>query len=213
MIAIVSVVDIGLFVASTLLQGTNPYDWYVTQLNWYFDAYAGLIDESQISAMKEMTASVAGLWVAIYVVQASVGVFIALCLRWVFDRARHKLVWRPFSLVDLPVTSVLPLIASIVVYIVSMLPGVPQAGMVSIVAANLFMISVIPLFVQGAAAGKGIMNRSGLGMGWQLLLGAIGFVTGAIFVILPIMGLIDYWANFRRLSRADQKRLEDGQAD
>lgn len=213
MIAVVSFVDIGLFAAAVSLQGTNPYDWYVTELNAYFDAYEGLIAASQISAMKALSATVAGLWFALYVVQAAVCVFIALCVRWVFDRARHKLRWTPFSLVDLPVAFVVPLVASIVVYIISMLPGVPNAQVVFLVAANIFVISIIPLFVQGAAAGKGIMNRSGLGFGWQVALGVIGILFGSVFVILPLMGLIDFWANFRRLERSDQKRLEDGKAD
>lgn len=213
MIAVVSIVNLGLFVASALPQGLSPYEWYRTELSRYFDIYAGLIDESQILAMKEMSSTVAKFWFATYVIQAAIQVFVVLCLRWVVDRARHKLQWTPFSLVDLPVTCVLPLIASIVVYIVSMLPGVPNADVVYVVAANLFMISVLPLFVQGAAVGKGVMNRSGLTFGWQVALGVMGLIFGALFVVLPLLGLIDFWANFRRLERADQEPLEGNQAD
>lgn len=205
MVVVMSLVDIGLFAAMAAEQGTTPYGWYLSALNAYLDAYEQVAGAGRTSAMRQAATTAAGLWVAVYVIQASACVFVALCLRWVLDKMRGTTQWSPFSTVDLPIASVFPLIASILLYIASMLAGPAQAQMLALVAANVFMVSAIPLFVQGAAAGKGIMNRMHLGLGGQLALGVFGLLSGVVFAILPIMGLVDFWANFRRLARDGQK--------
>lgn len=130
-------------------------------------------------------------------------VFFVFCLRWLFEKAAHRRTWAPFSQVDLPIWTVYPLIAGIALYVVAMLPGVPYADVIHAIAFNVMVAAVVPLFVQGAAAGKGILNRIGMSFGWQVALGLVGILSGALFLVLPLLGLVDYWANVRKLKRDD----------
>lgn len=130
-------------------------------------------------------------------------VFFVFCLRWLFEKTARRRTWAPFSQVDLPIWTVYPLIAGIALYVVAMLPGVPYADVIHAIAFNVMVAAVVPLFVQGAAAGKGILNRIGMSFGWQVALGLVGILSGALFLVLPLLGLVDYWANVRKLKRDD----------
>ena len=88
-------------------------------------------------------------------------------------------------------------------YVVAILPGVSYANVVHVIAFNVLVAAVVPLFVQGAAAGKGILNRIGMSFGWQVALGLVGILSGGLFFVLPLLGLVDYWANVRKLKRDD----------
>ena len=42
-----------------------------------------------------------------------------------------------------------------------------------------------------------------MSFGWQVALGLVGILSGALFLVLPLLGLVDYWANVRKLKRDD----------
>lgn len=203
MIALVGLVDIGFFTAEAIAQGMTPYGFYLSALDQVAAWYEQVLSAQQVEAFRSVSATVAGLWFAAYVVQACILVFVALCVRWVFDRAFHRLQWAPFSGVDLSVMCVVLLIVGVVLYIVSMLPNVPRTDLILTIALNVLVVSAVPLFVQGAAVGKAVMNKAGLGFGWQLVLGILALISGLVFLVAPFVGLIDFWANFRKLERDD----------
>lgn len=203
MICVVVAVDFG-FVALVAAQAhLNPIEWYQQQLSEMIALYPQLLGE-QMQVSEDIIAFAAGISPAAYVVQASAYVFVGLCIRWVVDRVRGKSEWSPFADVDLSIWWLIPLLMGIVCYIISLFVQEPATYPAQIVAANLFMVSCIPLFVQGAAAGKGIMNKMGLSLGWQVILGVLGILSGLPFVVLPILGLVDFWANFRGIAREDK---------
>lgn len=199
-ICLVAAIDYG-FVAFVAMQAhMNPVEWYQGMLEQAVSLY-GVAPQDQAGGGASATSVVAGISPAIYVVQASAYVFVGLCLRWIADRVRRKSDWSPFSQVDLSIWWLTPVLFGLVCFIVSLLLPGQAAYVVWLVSMNVFVVSAIPLFVQGAAAGKGIMNRLGIGFPMQLVFGVLGLLSGIAFVALPILGLVDFWANFRKLPR------------
>lgn len=206
-------VEFGGVALSASAVGMSPAEYYLQGLDSSLEQMGGTLGASQQALFSDISNMVAGCLPAILAVLSSAYVFAALCARWVFDRVRHKSAWTAFSMLDLSFWWAIPLIAGIVIYIVSLAPGIPGQNTVLLVALNVLVVSVIPLFVQGAACGKGVMNRVHMRLAWQLVLGFFGVITSIAFVVLPVIGLIDFWANFRKLPRdgqtPPQKRLPD----
>lgn len=199
-ICTVAIVDLG-FVALVAAQAQmNPFEWYQQQLRDALALYTEVFG-GQAEFSEDMIVFAAGITPAAYLMQSALYVFIGLCIRWVADRVREKSEWTPFSSVDLSIWWLMPLLAGIVCYIVSLFVQDSLTYPVQMLAANLVMVSGIPLFVQGAAAGKGIMNKMGLSLTWQIVLGVLGFLSGLLFIVIPLVGLVDFWANFRGLAR------------
>ena len=209
MICVVSVVDFG-FVALVAAQvQMNPIEWYQQQLTEVFELYNEAF-AGQTQGYESYLPFVAGISPSIYVVQSSVYVFVGLCIRWIVDKVRHKSEWSPFSKVDLSIWWLMPLIAGVSCYTVSLFLQGEVRYMASLIAANLIVVSGIPLFVQGAAAGKGIMNRAGLGLTRQIVIGVLGLLSGLFFIVVTVLGLVDFWANFRKLDRSEAAAAEPG---
>lgn len=204
MVAIVAAMQGGADSISLFMAGTNIYDWYLQSLNAMADTYSQTLGlaSAQSAALKENIQIVAGSLPALYVLQAAVNVFIALGIVWSFRRlTKRPLGWTAFSMIDLPIWTVAPLIAAALCYAVSNAPGAPYAHGLLLAAVNLLLIGMLFSVVQGMAACKGIMNRIGLSCTAQVLVTLIGFVVGVAILVVPIVGLIDYWANFRKLTR------------
>lgn len=200
-IAVVWLVEFGALAMNAAGQGVSVHDLAFQTISPALDSARDAASPDQRESVEEMADVLAGCVPGFYALSAGARVFAALCARWVLDRVRHKTQWTPFSMVDLSVWWVVPLMVGIVLYIVSILPGAPAHDEVSTASMNVLMVSTLPLFVQGAAAGKGVMNRMGVQLAWQLVLGFFMLVSGLAFLVLPLMGLIDFWANFRRLPR------------
>lgn len=202
-IVVLSAAGFAAICVSAAQQGTDPFQWYEAFL---LDSLSTLPADTGTAQrqMLEGTAHTFALCLpALCFVESASEVFFVFCLRWLFEKAAHRRTWTPFSQVDLPIWTVYPLIAGIVLYVVAILPGVSYAGVVHAIAFNVLVAAVVPLFVQGAAAGKGILNRTGMSVGWQIALGLVGILSGALFLVLPLLGLADYWANVRKLKRDD----------
>lgn len=204
MIVLVWAVDFGFVVYAASQIQMTPIEWYQQLLDEAMSMYNMALG-GQLDGYETAVATVAGVSPAIYMVQSSIYVFVGLCIRWIADRIRKKSEWSPFSRLDLSIWWVLPLLFGVSSYTVSLFLSGQVAHVVFLVSLNAFVVSVIPLFVQGAAAGKGIMNRMGLEFAWQLLIGVLGIISGLAFVVVPLLGLFDIWANFRRLPRVDSK--------
>ena len=201
-ICTIAVIDYG-FVSYVSLQAhISPIEWYQNMLDQALNMY-GFEEQYQANA-KELAASfVAGISPAIYVVQASAYVFVGLGIRWVVNCVRKKSDWSPISKIDLSIWWLIPVLLGLVCFIASLFSPKQASHIVWLVSMNIFVVSVIPLFVQGAATVKGIMNSTGFSSPVQLILGLLGLVSGVWFFVLPVIGLIDFWANFRKLPRED----------
>lgn len=204
MIAVVAAVQGGADSISLFMAGTNIYDWYLQSLNAVADTYSQTLGlaSAQTAALRENMQIVAGCLPALYVLQAAGYVFIALGIVWAFRRlTKRPLGWAAFSTIDLPIWTVVPLIAAAFCYAASNAPGVPYAHELLLVTVNFLLVGMLFPVVQGMAACKGIMNRIGFSSTAQVFVTLIGFVVGVAVLVIPIVGLIDYWANFRKLAR------------
>lgn len=184
-------------------QGTDPFQWYEAFLLDSLNTLPADTGAAQRQMLEGMAHTFALCLPALCFVESASEVFFVFCLRWLFEKAARRRTWAPFSQVDLPIWTVYPLIGGIVLYVVAILPGVSYANVVHAIAFNVLVAAVVPLFVQGAAAGKGILNRIGMSFGWQVALGLVGILSGGLFFVLPLLGLVDYWANVRKLKRDD----------
>lgn len=185
--------------------GMSLYDWELKSLESSLDAMGGSVPSDQRELFSSVMGTVAGCLPALELVNASATVFAVLCIRWIYDRVRHRSQWSAFSKVDLSIWWVIPLVAGVVIYIVSLVPGISARWQFFVAAMNVLIAAIVPLFVQGAACCKGIINRTGLRLAWQLVVGFFALVTGVAFIVLPIVGLVDFWANFRKLPREDRE--------
>ena len=184
-------------------QGADPFQWYEAFLLDSLNTLPADTGADQRRTLEGTAHMLAVCLPALCFAESASEEFFVFCLRWLFEKAARRRTWAPFSQVDLPIWTVYPLIAGIALYVVAMLPGVPYADVIHAIAFNVMVAAVVPLFVQGAAAGKGILNRIGMSFGWQVALGLVGILSGALFLVLPLLGLVDYWANVRKLKRDD----------
>lgn len=202
-IVALSAAGFGAICVTAAQQGVEPIQWYEAFLLDSLNTLPADTGAAQRQMLEDAAHMFALCLPALCFVEAASEVFFVFCLRWLFERAAHRRTWAPFSQVDLPIWTVCPLIAGIVLYVVAILPGVSYAEAVHALAFNVMVAAVVPLFVQGAAAGKGVLNRIGMSFGWQIALGLVGILSGALFLVLPLLGLVDYWANVRKLKRDD----------
>jgi hypothetical protein len=63
------------------------------------------------------------------------------------------------------------------------------------IALNLLNVSAVALFLQGLAVISGFFTAFKVGWFWQMVL-LVVLVT-QLFVLVSLLGLVDYWANFR----------------
>lgn len=205
MIVAVAAVHFGIDMYDAMLQGVTLQELYLGGLDEWMEQNQALLS-GQEDTVKATMQVVATCLPSFYVVQAAALVFCGLCIAWVFERGVMRSGrWTAFSQVDLPVWTVVPLIAGLLLYAISTFPTVPFHNEIFTVAVNVLVVSVIPLFVQGAAACKGIADKAGFSLMLQLLLAAIAVVSGAFAIVFPLVGLLDYWANLRKLERDVRK--------
>ncbi|MGI6032293.1 MAG: hypothetical protein ACOX69_02605 [Coriobacteriales bacterium] len=167
-------------------------------------ASMGAIEQEGVSQV-ENSLFLLDCWIAFIAIYVTVFVIIGMCLRWIYERIRHITTWSPFSKVDLSPWWSVPLILAIVMYTVVTMMGATNDESARALVLSVFMVSLIPLFFQGAAVGKGILNNMGVSFAWQLCLGVFALMLMVPVLVFPLMGLIDFWANFRRLERADAR--------
>ena len=204
-IAAVAAVHFCIDLYDATLQGTTIQDLYLGNLDEWIEQNQVVLS-GQEDTVRVTAQAVATCLPSLYVVHASALVFCGLGVAWVYERGiAHSGRWAAFSKVDLPIWTVFPLIVGILLYAISTFQMVPLHHEIFAVAVNIMVVAVIPLFVQGAAACKGMANKFGFPLALQLLLGGCAVLSGAFAIVFPLMGLLDYWTNFRKLERSEQK--------
>ena len=174
------------------------------------------VAEPLVSSVGDVTADnitavvslMAGTWAALAVVLGSAATFAGCCARYAVDRRNHRLAWKPFSQLDLSVWSVYVLIVGVLLWVVAGIEQLPGAAVIEVVGENVIVVGIVPLFVQGAAAGKGLLDGADLSFTAQVMIGIALWLIGAFAIAVPLIGLLDFWANFRKLPRDEE--LEKG---
>ena len=209
MICIVAVCLIGINSAYAMSQGSSVFALLLENYNQSMDAYADALASQQIeipadqlASVKDLLSVLAGCWFGIYVLEATLDVLAALCLMWIIRKLfKHNSGWGAFSAVDLPVSVVSLLIVGLLAYAASRIPGLPQAGYVELIGYNVLIIGAIPVLIQGAAVGKGLMNKVRFGAIAQAVITVLLLISGLFPFVVGVLGIVDFWANLRGLPR------------
>ena len=202
MTLLIAVVETGLDSVQLWLEGTNMIDWYRQSMQASVDAYSQVLDSSAVSQLSSAADTVVGCLPSIMVMDGFMKVSMALCVVWIVNKLfKRPMDWSPFSKIDLPVWTVVPVIAGALLIAVSNVPGAPYSNIVFLAALNCLVVGVLFFVTQGGAAIKGLMNNVGLPAIAQLAIVAVLVMSGVATLVVPLVGLIDYWANFRKLPR------------
>ncbi len=202
MIGIVSIEQMGIAFVASAAEGLSVYEYYQHQMSAAMQSAEGAVG-TQAGVAQEAIDFVASLWPSLFVIQAAILVFIAIVLYWgLCVLLKRKTGWSvPLSQVDLPIWTVTPVLVGLALYVAAILPAVQDFPALFAVACNVLALSIIPCTAQGVASSKGVMNQMGLSLGWQTCVALLGIFSGLALFVLPIQGLADYWANFRKLPR------------
>ncbi|MCJ7666272.1 MAG: YybS family protein, partial [Actinobacteria bacterium] len=128
---------------------------------------------------------------------------------WFFKR--YQIEIRPipaFIKWDIPWYYVWGIIIGLVLVLIPDMGGTAGAGTgtvniaVDIIGYNLIIIFGSLYLVLGVSVLFGIFARFKVGFIWKILVFAFLLLFfGFAFIVFPLLGLIDIWANFRRLKR------------
>ena len=202
MIFVIAVVELGIDSVLAWQQGLNVFEWYRQAFDSVMSAYGEVLGSAELESFDTVVNTVTGCLVAMYVIQAASQVFVALLLVWAVKRLRKRpLGWSPLSKVDLPVWVVLPLIVGFLGIALCNVSALPHKDEIFLVALNVLVIACIPLFAQGLAACKGVLNNANCSAIVQFLIAFVTGLFGVFALVVVAVGLIDFWANLRKLPR------------
>jgi hypothetical protein len=70
-----------------------------------------------------------------------------------------------------------------------------------VVGLNLVLCARTLFFLQGISVSAGVLDRTGVGLGGRILALAALAALDALTLVVSLIGLLDFWVNFRRLPR------------
>ncbi|MBM6676037.1 DUF2232 domain-containing protein [Olsenella uli] len=156
-------------------------------------------------------AAVGLLWPVAYVLAALASCVSTLVGTAVAASRAGSPVERPLRLAefDVPLWVVALLVASVagIALAVSVDGTVSQVALA--VSANVAMAVRFALTAQGLAVLAWLVRGKGLGTVASTLVGVVALYLEVQFVVLTVVGLVDVWANFRRLPRGARSAAAD----
>lgn len=169
---------------------------------------SGTVPAEVIVVLKRHAPTLASLWPSLY---AFYGMVFMLVVALVGRLARKhcQMANRPTRLVDadlsihvlwLPIGSMLCLAASYF--------AAEGSRVVSAVGYNLALCSVFVLAIQGFVVIVALMNKRKWHWAVQAVVLAIAVQLELMFVLPSIIGLLDFWVNFRKLPREKDKTAD-----
>ncbi len=150
------------------------------------------------------------LWAVDYFVTALVSATLAVAgAGWAGTRAGASVKRLPrIDKLDLSPHVLWPFIGAFALMAAGRITG-EAAGLLSTIGLNLLLGVRLLLLAQGLGVVAAFYRRFGLGR-WARGVGYILLVLAdSVLPIVSVVGLIDFWANFRRLPREDSKRPEE----
>lgn len=194
------------------------YNEYIDGLmdDSFIDAYSSLMmfDRSQMSEIIAQTQSMLRFFPRVLpgIMVVSFGIISGLNYAFsvrIFKRYQIEIEpIVPFIKWDLPWYYVWGVIVGIVLVLVPEMGSAAGGGtltvntVLDIVGYNLIIIFGILYLVLGISVLFGIFTRFKVGLVWKILIFAsLWFFFAFAFIVFPFMGLIDIWANFRKLKR------------
>jgi hypothetical protein len=156
------------------------------------------------------------LWPSAYFQTALFTAFLTVAaIAWAARRVGRPLDLPCFSELDLSIHVVWALIGGVVLLAAASLAG--DRGVLFAAGLNLVAGVRALLLLQGLAVASWVMRRFRLGPFARLALLGVLIVVDTLFFFVSVVGLVDMWANFRRLPRggtsenAGNPRAEPGE--
>ena len=191
---------LGIDSALAALAGTDLNSLVMSQIDTALSALTQ--GASALDSSVELARTVASLiWPSSYTLNAIVWIVAAALGARIARRGLGPLAPRAltFTLFDLPIWVAGALLASIVGFAIAQV--IPQRDALLLVVVNLAMAVRFAFGVSGIAVAAYFMRRRGMGLVITLVIcGVLVFIDMQVFV-MAIVGLIDFWANFRHLPR------------
>ncbi len=165
-----------------------------------------------VQATVDSTVGLLGwIWPLIYAMRAACTVCFGLVGLEVARRDSFQKVHEAFKRCDVPLWIVALFIASVACLagwsVFGVLPEV-----VGVVALNVFICMRVVFFLQGCAVMLSLMDSHGWGFFPRVLLLSVAFIAEVSLSAVCILGLVDVWADFRKLASRDQdRRLTSGE--
>ena len=180
--------------------GTNLNELALAQIDKTLDALAaGTTGISEGLAMARSIMTV--LWPTSYMLTAVTAVIAAAIGVRIARTGLKGLAPRTLTLTtfDTPFWVAGLLLAAIIGFAVSQ--SIPSGNVLLMVAANLAMATRFAFGTAGVAVAAWFMRKRGMRIVPTLLVCAVLVFFDLQFFVMTIVGLIDFWANFRRLPR------------
>lgn len=191
---------LGIDSALAALAGTDLSSLVMAQIDTALNTLTQ--GDSALGSSAELARTVASIiWPSSYTLNAIVWIVAAalgarIARRGLGPLAPHALTFTAF---DLPIWVAGALLASIVGFAIAQV--IPQRDALLMVVVNLAMAVRFAFGVSGIAVAASFMRKRGMGLVITLVIcGVLVFIDMQVFV-MAIVGLIDFWANFRHLPR------------
>ncbi len=164
----------------------------------------GTVPAETISTMKSLLTTVASLWPSLYFVEGTLCTALAVFAARAAYRKHDAGYNQPhFDMTDMSVHIVWVLIAGLLCWAASYLEF-SYAVTAKVVGLNLLVCSAVLFMIQGFAVISFWMNRAHLNMVLQVIIILLAIQMEIMFLIPTFIGVIDFWANFRKLPREEQ---------
>lgn len=154
-----------------------------------------------IMASVDQTLELLGkMWPLIYVSRAATAVVVGLIGLMLARRDTCQSVYAAFLRYDMPLWGVVALVAAIACLAVST-GKVPGAATWNAVGINVLFCMRVLFFLQGLAVAMDLMSRHRWGSFSRVLVLALLLMAELGLYAVSVFGVIDVWANFRKLPR------------
>ena len=168
-----------------------------------------------IMASVDQTVELLGkVWPLLYVSRAAVAVLAGLLGLMLARRDTYQRVYEAFTRYDMPLWGIVALIVSIAC-LAGPAFGLPAAQTLEAVGLNILFCLRVLFFLQGLAVAMFLMDRHRWGVFARVLVLAGLLIAEMGFFAVSVFGVIDVWANFRRLPRhhgaGDAKAHDEGE--
>lgn len=125
---------------------------------------------------------------------------VILAIAWAAKRSGRTLKVSPLARLDLTPHMLWPFILGLLALAASYGP-VPYASTLSTVGLNLLLCTRALFALQGFAVAAGVLDRTGVGLGGRIFVLAALAALDVFTLSVSLLGLLDFWINFRRLPR------------
>jgi len=159
---------------------------------------------TDVSSIEQLGPILAWLWPSAYMQLATLTVVLLIAaIAWAARRSAKPLPIPPMARLDLNINVIWLPVAALVLLAVGALVG-GTGGAVFVIGLNVLLVARPLILLQGLGVSAWLMERAGIGA-WGRGAGYFMLVVfDTFFPVVTFAGLVDFWANFRKLPRDGQ---------